>query len=239
TTRPVGSDFICTQPETITPGRTVGETVAKAVGSDLDFIVGADDLTQYVAAMVDAVINRLTKEGTKGLAGIFEFDDEGKNIARGDAYGEPEGNIFLVDSKEELLGLVETASTTLGLAEDALDIASSTNNNLISILNSLIECDTEGVIDPNATTTLAEAEVRVGTIGEMLDEAVSYRDRLDTLPGDIGAASNPSALSEILTEINVLISTIDGLFNRVTGIQNTVESHLDEVIINLLTCEGF
>ncbi len=53
----------------VTPGRTLGAAVEKAVGSDIDFIVSAQDLSAYVAAIADALINRVIKEGF-GLLGV-------------------------------------------------------------------------------------------------------------------------------------------------------------------------
>ncbi len=53
----------------VTPGRTLGAAVEKAVGTDIDFIVNAQDLSAYVAAIADALINRVIKEGF-GLLGV-------------------------------------------------------------------------------------------------------------------------------------------------------------------------
>ena len=53
----------------MTPGKALGDTVSKAIGSDIDFIVNADDLSAYIAAITNALINRIIKEGF-GLAGV-------------------------------------------------------------------------------------------------------------------------------------------------------------------------
>jgi len=53
----------------VTPGTVVGATVAKAVGSDIDYVVNSRDLAAYVAAISDAFVNRLIREGV-GLLGV-------------------------------------------------------------------------------------------------------------------------------------------------------------------------
>jgi len=53
-----------------TPGTTIGNLVSKAVGSDIDFIIGSEQLGDYVSAIADAAINRLIIEGVEGLQGL-------------------------------------------------------------------------------------------------------------------------------------------------------------------------
>lgn len=53
-----------------TPGKVLGDTVSKAVGSDIDFILSAEQLSDYVTAIANAAINRLVSEGAKGLSGV-------------------------------------------------------------------------------------------------------------------------------------------------------------------------
>ena len=60
---------LCAEYEITTPGKTVGDAVAKAVGADIDFLVNAEDLSEYIAAIADALINRIIKEGVGGLLG--------------------------------------------------------------------------------------------------------------------------------------------------------------------------
>jgi len=64
------SSSACAEWEITTPGRTVGDAVARAVGSDIDYIVNADELSDYVASIVNAFINRLIMSGVAGLRGL-------------------------------------------------------------------------------------------------------------------------------------------------------------------------
>lgn len=56
--------------EDTTPGGVVSAALEKAVGSDFDFIVNAQQLGDYAAAIVNALVNRLIMEGVNGLRGV-------------------------------------------------------------------------------------------------------------------------------------------------------------------------
>ncbi|MEK7640896.1 MAG: hypothetical protein AAB389_02780 [Patescibacteria group bacterium] len=47
----------------VTPGSTLGDLTSKALGSDIDFLLNADQLGDYVSAIVDALLNRVIEEG--------------------------------------------------------------------------------------------------------------------------------------------------------------------------------
>jgi len=53
----------CIQYETITPGAVVGQLAAEAVGADIKGLVNAKDLEVYVAAITNALLNRMFAEG--------------------------------------------------------------------------------------------------------------------------------------------------------------------------------
>ena len=61
------------QIENITPGAVVGDMASKAVGTDIDYILSARELEQYVTAIVNAVINRVIKEGVGLIKGSSEY----------------------------------------------------------------------------------------------------------------------------------------------------------------------
>lgn len=53
-----------------TPGMQIGAAAAKVVGADLDYIVNSKSMAAYVAAISDALINRLIREGVSGFQGV-------------------------------------------------------------------------------------------------------------------------------------------------------------------------
>ncbi|MBI5732394.1 hypothetical protein HY967_00330 [Candidatus Jorgensenbacteria bacterium] len=60
----------------VTPAQTQSDTVSRAVNLDLDYVLNADDLSAYLAAISDALINRITTETGKGLLGLFSSGNE-------------------------------------------------------------------------------------------------------------------------------------------------------------------
>lgn len=56
--------------EDTTPGGVVSATIEKAVGTDFDFIINAQELGDYAAAIVNALVNRVIMEGVNGLRGV-------------------------------------------------------------------------------------------------------------------------------------------------------------------------
>ena len=56
-------ETVCDKYETITPGAVVGDLAAQAVGSDIDWLVNANDLGAYVSAITNAILNRMFAEG--------------------------------------------------------------------------------------------------------------------------------------------------------------------------------
>ncbi len=67
-----------------TPGDTIGSLVAKAVGTDIDYVLNAKQLSEYVAAISNALINRLIVEGVNGLRGVTTASaPRGGTIPRG------------------------------------------------------------------------------------------------------------------------------------------------------------
>jgi len=47
----------------VTPGATLGAVTAKAIGSDIDFILNAEQIGDYASAIASALINRVLTEG--------------------------------------------------------------------------------------------------------------------------------------------------------------------------------
>ncbi|KKK71756.1 hypothetical protein LCGC14_2910730, partial [marine sediment metagenome] len=68
TDRPIGSNWGCTQPETITPGKVASEAITQALFADIAYLQNSEGLQQILSAAINASINRLTKETVDGLA---------------------------------------------------------------------------------------------------------------------------------------------------------------------------
>lgn len=54
----------------VTPGMQIGAAAAKVIGADLDYIVNSKSMAAYIAAISDALINRVVREGVSGFQGV-------------------------------------------------------------------------------------------------------------------------------------------------------------------------
>lgn len=124
TNRPQGSNWYCVESETVTPGSTIGDSVSKSVGSDIDFLVNADDLSTYVTAIADALINRLTKEAVSGLAGVFQSsegsDPRGSTTTDCSSLGGAAADAC-EEYQDELDDAQDQADDSIGALEDQAD----------------------------------------------------------------------------------------------------------------------
>ena len=53
------------------PGETIGSQVANALQLETDALMGAEDVADYINALVNAALNRLIQEGVDGLLGVI------------------------------------------------------------------------------------------------------------------------------------------------------------------------
>lgn len=125
---------------TITPSKTVGDVTSKSVTSDIDYILSADELDEYVNAIADAILNRITTEAVSGLKNVLSGSN-GSPVRGGN-----EGNkdMFLNDGINE-------ASGNYKKAVGGTDINDAAENYLNSVSVSDID-SAYATIDPTIKT---------------------------------------------------------------------------------------
>ncbi|KKS65823.1 MAG: hypothetical protein UV67_C0010G0012 [Parcubacteria group bacterium GW2011_GWC1_43_12] len=84
-TKYAGATCKCSETQTRTPGKIVADTTAKTAGLDIDWLISADEFNEYLGAIVDAGISRITRNGILGLGSIIKGDDDEKNSIRNSA----------------------------------------------------------------------------------------------------------------------------------------------------------
>lgn len=57
----------CSKWETRTPGKIAADALSKSVTMDIDWLISADEFSEYASAIIDAVVNRVIKEGVTAL----------------------------------------------------------------------------------------------------------------------------------------------------------------------------
>lgn len=69
-------DSVCTRWETRTPGKIIADTASKTIGIDIDWLISADEFNEYAGAILDAVVNRVSREGLARVKSAINKEDE-------------------------------------------------------------------------------------------------------------------------------------------------------------------
>jgi len=122
-----------------TPGSTVGASLTKAIGADLDWIVNAQDLAALTTAFIDSLVNKLFKAGVEGIAGASITKSPKQNTedllksCNSFATGTPE-YADCIDNANEIIAIYQnviTSSSTIRFTAEGY----------VSILARVIEYD--------------------------------------------------------------------------------------------------
>jgi len=57
------ADCECVRQQIVTPGQTIASAASKAINLDIDWLLSAEEFEDYAGAILDAVVNRVTREG--------------------------------------------------------------------------------------------------------------------------------------------------------------------------------
>lgn len=143
----------CSKPVITTPGGAIAKGLEKALYSDLDYILGANELSAYIGAIADAAINRVIREGVRGVQNIgksgstsegdrIAWERENFNASTTEAINNyNDGQEIIVDETRKTYlkpineALESTITTTSTLSE-----AKVKNETLYNTLLSLIQC---------------------------------------------------------------------------------------------------
>jgi len=114
--------------EITTPGSVIGDSVSRAVTSDIDYIVNAEDITAFANALSGSVFNRLLSQGNGGLS----------SLAQGILSGNPASSIGSFVVKEGGIGSLKNLSLSniadigINISQDQILDALDNNGNKIT-----------------------------------------------------------------------------------------------------------
>jgi len=217
------STTICDKYEVVTPGAVVGDLASKAVGSDIDYIVNAQDFKAYVAAITNAILNRIFAEGV----GLLHADAGGGGgggggsaqtqcaqfldtpayndcitaVQGGTDMREFEKNYLISSINQELAyqnQLLEAKQATLIVLNQSVDI-------LVQLQN--CQASTSPAFVAQTATTLAQVQSAASTITSQIPQIQSDIITLQTKQQEIKAVTD--------------LSQIPALYNQVAGIVNS------------------
>jgi hypothetical protein len=187
-----GADGSCEKFEVTTPGKTIGDTLSRAVASDIDYIVNADDFEAYVVAIADAILNRLIREGVGGVAGLTTSNA-------------PEGGYVPVGVSGACAGLSGAALTAcVAQSQVAQQKAIADKNAIISSVQLVLTQDRVALLEKQGT--LSAAELALGrlqalracdpTIPDVDQQIAIAQLKIGTLNAEIPALASKIAAME-------------------------------------------
>jgi len=243
---PVKSDgsisaWKCVIPITVTPGNIIGQQVSKAVGSSIDRIVNAQDLRQYVSAIIDTLINRLTREATGLLSDGFN------SLSNNNATAGLRNTMDQLNRAniEQIKSSIKDGLNQLSFLERNITTANNNNSKLINTYQDIITeisvnnkvCDWDLSITQNKLT---EAQSRINALQSY--DINSYENELNRLLTQINSLdpSSPQVnneLNQISNELNEVINTINKDQINVGEIGAKINSDLFQAVQTLTSCQ--
>jgi|GEM_PF-6788504 hypothetical protein len=119
--RPGIYPWTCSKTDITTPGTVAQEGANRAIYSDIDYLIGSNELSTYLGAIADAALNRLTTETYKGLKGMMRSQTTNPTPAGAPPYTTPAAvtaagtsytgvrNTGATQNRQSILSGVETA----------------------------------------------------------------------------------------------------------------------------------
>jgi len=131
-----------------TPGKTIGDTLSRAVTSDIDYIVNAEDIGSFVSAISNSIFNNVLRQGSGGVFGLannilsgnanigsFNFDSSSSNASFGAIGSVPlektDNKIIFDSSSDALLGNKNTIISSESVIASGLGTDNPEVQNLI------------------------------------------------------------------------------------------------------------
>ncbi|MBI4919818.1 hypothetical protein HY838_00750 [Candidatus Azambacteria bacterium] len=223
----------CNKRGIVTPGAFVGDMAAKAGGSDIDYIVNANDFAAYVGAIVNALLNRVFAEGVGLLHSAFSTSASTSGGGGGGAssaqyqcaqlLGTAAYNncINAIQSGADIRefqknNLIATIEQDLAYQNQLLGAKQSTLfilNQSIGILNQLKDCQ--------ASTSPALAAGTASTILSVQSAVSNISDQIPKIQSDIIALQTKEQEIKAITDV----TQIPSVWAKVAGVINPAATY--------------
>jgi len=191
-TDPGDGSVTCTKSIIVTPGSVVGDLAAKAVGSDIDYIVNAQDFEAYVSAIANAILNRIFAEGIGLLHTALSSEGEGEGGGGG-------GSSAHVQCAQ-LLGTA-AYNDCITAMQSGSDIREFQKNYLISLIDQDLAYQNQLLGAKQATLII-------------LNQSIDILTQLENCQG-----STPSELSQVQSAASTVASQIIQIQSDIIALQ--------------------
>ncbi len=229
-----------------TPGTTVGAAVATALEGHQNLIISAEDLGAYVAAISDALINRLIREGVTGLRGLTtENLPSASGVIGADERGDCAGlrgtalqscQSFLNARKGDTKGLqqnyidqIDLTLLPLQAAENNLQQSLALQRSLVDKLVELKNCQInrgQSSDRDQTNTELQEEEVNLRNLTQALIDTQTIT--IPLLNAKLELQNPPSTEPE---DLQIIFNGVSNLINptQANAIQQDEKTRFDQI----------
>ena len=214
-----GTKGKCLKWENTTPGRLVGDMAAKAFGLHEDWIVSSNDIGDYIAAIVDAAINRLIGAGVNGISGISTSSSGGgyssyrslpSNIRKiGDQYDQGK-SINLSENKRLALKQIDSDLNYRKQGWKSILGSIDTTNNLIRLLKELKSCqESQNLPTKETQAELDKAKTKLNDLGSQKQKTETKIKALENLKSDIEKAKSQEKLFNLTHNLDKFVDPVE------------------------------
>lgn len=244
-----GSYWKCASVKTSTPGRFLADTLQKASGASFDYIVNADDLSDYLAVITDALINRAIVNGLKSVSGkpTDSWQQTGGGAGQGGVFTAGNSGGLGADyiraqqdwrystSKTNLFAQTTNASSSVSEAKDnyifSLAFASSTKD-LHTAFQGWCKTGSNMTIHPlscvpySNNDLITRAEQRINLLQNRIAEMNTLRNQIISLESQIETVTG-ATLATLTQEINALAIAASEKAVEAETLANEIQTEFD------------
>ncbi len=215
----------CDQIQITTPGAFIAGLAGKAVTAQADYVINAQTLQEYLAVIIDSLLNRIVKQGFKGILGVpvsapptgyrSSADVPATLQELGTVYRQTTLGEIVGSSKENMLSEINNASTTLTSLEEDLGQAVSINKEIEKVISDFIlwcksgtnKTDHPETCSQNNEDTLTIVTKRTETIENLLVKTTEHKTLASQLTAQVEAASD-NTLNDLIKPILDFIQSV-------------------------------
>ncbi len=206
----------CKKWETVTPGAVVGDLAAKAVGSDIDYIVNAEDFAAYVSAITNAILTRMFTEGV-GLLHVSSSSGGGGGGGGSSAQTQcapllgtaaynscissiQTGTGIIDTQKNYLIGLIDQDLVYQDQLLGTKTATWITLNNSVDILNLLKNC--QGTTPPALAQVQGAASTTASQIIQIQSDIIALRGKRQEIVAVTDISQIPPLWAQVASVVN-------------------------------------
>ena len=243
----------CTEDRATTPGTVIAKGLEKALYSDIDFLVNSSggNITTYLGVILDAAINRVIKEGVKGVQNLSSLGDAPEvdcsdprlNASARSACLEYQAKASelaeLTNQTQSQQKAVQTSADLLALRAAIIN-ASSSNAVLVSTMETLANCESGRSLTCTRNPDLPAVKNNFTVLNNYLLEAQKIDKEVDDLQNALRNAVGITAsaiTSRVNEELDIRIQRVKELLTFVQTKSDEISTALTAVQSSLTACQ--